>query len=63
MDFLKLIAESTADSVELPIRDMCAAELLSQPDTNSLRVIELPEISCVNAYEVFCVQSILLSLR
>ena len=56
MDFLKLIAESTADSVELPIRDMCAAELLSQPDSISLRVIELPVILCVNAYEVFCVQ-------
>ena len=56
MEFLKRMAESTGDSVELPIRDMCAAEILSQPDWMSLRVIELPEISCVNAYEVFCVQ-------
>ena len=63
MDFQKLNAEYTADSVELPNRDMCAAELLSQPDSISLRVTELPEITCVNAYEVFSVQLIILSLR
>ena len=56
MDFQKLNTEYTADSVELPNRDMYAAELLSQPDSTSLRVIELPVILCVNAYEVFCVQ-------